>query len=314
MSTPSVLIATAKVRPGSEDAFTQWKAEHDAVMAKAPGYISSDIMPPDDHNDMWTILMNFDSDEAMSAWQKSPERAAIVGKLLPLVSGGDIGQAMKRDMPNVATPGTNVTQVIFSEIKPGKEDAYREWAARMQQEQSKYPGYKGMYLQPPGPGGTHWTTLLRFDTTQNLEKWLAAPERARMLKESQQYIVKEELMRLATSFPGWVPIKSDSGKQPPGWKAALLVLLGLYPIVMLEMVFLKLPFTFAVNMFFGNVISVALTSFVTIPGFIWLFKKWLFADENSKEENVKGNLILLGLFIAEVLFFWWFWAATGHKG
>lgn len=308
------MIATAKVRPGCEDAFTKWKAEHDTIVARFPGFISSDIMPPDEHSKMWTIVMNFKSDQDLKNWQQSKERAAVVSDLLPLVEGGDLGAAMTKEMPNVAIPGTNVTQVILSEVKPGKEDAYREWAARMQQEQSKYPGYKGMYLQPPADGGKHWTTLLRFDTTDHLEAWLNSPERARMLKESRQYIENEELMRLATSFPGWVPISPEAGKNPPGWKAALLVLLGLYPIVMLEMVFLHLPFTFAVNMFFGNVISVALTSFVTIPGFIHLFKKWLFADENSKGENLKGNVILLGLFTAEVVFFWWFWAVTGHKG
>ena len=61
MSSPAVLIATAKVRAGSEDAFAAWKARHDAALAKFPGYISSDIMPPDEHSDMWTIVLNFRS-------------------------------------------------------------------------------------------------------------------------------------------------------------------------------------------------------------------------------------------------------------
>jgi uncharacterized protein len=46
-------------------------------------------------------------------------------------------------------------------------------------------------------------------------------------------------MRLATSFPGWVPINPMTGKGPPNWKTALLVILGLFPIVMLEMRFLS---------------------------------------------------------------------------
>ena len=60
-----------------------------------------------------------------------------------------------------------------------------------------------------------------------------------MLKESQAFIEHEQLMRLATSFPGWVPIDPMTGKGPPNWKTALLVILGLFPIVMLEMRFLS---------------------------------------------------------------------------
>jgi antibiotic biosynthesis monooxygenase (ABM) superfamily enzyme len=37
-----------------------------------------------------------------------------------------------------------------------------------------------------------------------LEAWMNAPERKELLKESQALIEREQRMRLATSFPGWV--------------------------------------------------------------------------------------------------------------
>ena len=46
MSAPSILIATAKVRPGKESDFLAWQVRHNAVIAKFPGFVSSDIMPP----------------------------------------------------------------------------------------------------------------------------------------------------------------------------------------------------------------------------------------------------------------------------
>ncbi|MEO8205261.1 MAG: antibiotic biosynthesis monooxygenase [Chthoniobacterales bacterium] len=305
MSEPAILIATAKVRPGCEDAFATWKGRHDEVLAKFPGYLSSDIMPPDEHTDMWTILLNFKTHDDLTTWQTSKERADIVAELLPLVAGGNLGQAMQKEMPAEAQEGTNVTQIIVSKVKSGKADDYRKWAARMQLAQSKYPGYKGMYLQPPAEGESNWTTLMRFDTSEHLEGWLAAPERAALLKESKAFIEHEELMRLATSFPGWVPINPATGKGPPNWKTALLVLLGLYPIVMLEMRYLRLGLTPALGMFVGNVISVGLTSFVTMPLFVRWFGWWLFADETSpKGTEFKGNLLLTIIFVLEVVFFW----------
>jgi uncharacterized protein len=310
MSSPAVFIATAKVHPGSEDAFAAWKGRYDAAVAKFPGYISSDIVPPDEHSDMWTIVLNFSSSAELNAWQQSKERAAVMGELFPLVSGGNIGEVMKKEAPDSAQPATNVTQVILSQVKPGMEDEYRAWAARIQQAQSQYQGYRGMYLQPPGFNGGHWTTLLRFDTTEHLEAWLAAPERTKFLREAKAFIENEELMRLATSFPGWVPVNPVTGKGPPDWKTALLVLLGLYPIVVIELRFLNPVLSglgSSLATFIGNAISVAGTTFITMPLFVRAFGWWLFVDENSSKRTAPAGLaILVGLFAAEVAFFWRF--------
>jgi len=310
MSSPAVLIATAKVRPGSEDAFAAWKGRHDAAIAKFPGYISSDIMPPGEHSDMWIMVLNFKSATELHTWQQSKERAALIGELLPLVTGGDLGEIMKKETPEAAQPGTNITQVILSQVKPGMEEAYREWSARIQQAQSQYSGYRGMYLQPPASNEGHWTTLLRFDTTEHLEAWLAAPERAKLLQEAKAFIENEELMRLATSFPGWVPINPVTGKGPPDWKTALLILLGLYPIVVIELRFLN-PLLRGLNSslatFIGNAISVAGTTFITMPLFVRSFGWWLFVDKNSPKRTTPAGLaILTALFAAEVAFFWGF--------
>jgi len=313
MSSPAVLIATAKIRPGSEDAFAAWKGRHDAAVAAFTGFNSSDIMPPGEHDDTWTILLNFDSREHLSAWQESSQRAAILAELAPLTIGGNLGEMMQTDSAGAAQPGTTVTQVIFSRVKPGMEEGYRGWAARMQQAQARYPGYRGMYLQPPAPGGTHWITMLRFGTPEQMNAWMAAPERAAMLKEARAFIESEELLRLATSFPGWVPINPETGKGPPDWKTALLVLLGLYPIVALELLYLNpllsglVP---ALGIFIGNVLSVAATTFLTMPFSVRTFGWWLFTDpKQNPRAIVTGLALVAALFALEIGFvaalFWW---------
>ena len=211
MSSPAALIATAKVRAGSEDAFAAWKARHDAALAKFPGFISSDIMPPDKHSDMWTIILNFRSTSELTAWQQSKERAAIIGELLPLVAGGNFGEVMNREASDSAQPETTVTQVILSQVKPGMEDAYREWCARIQDAQARYPGYRGMYLQPPASNGGHWTTMLRFDTTEHLEGWLAArPMGSR--PDAQRALIP----RLRSSLRGRLPFRFHQIEVVPG--------------------------------------------------------------------------------------------------
>jgi len=159
-------------------------------------------------------------------------------------------------------------------------DAYCAWAARIQAAEAKHPGYRGMYLHSPQEKGGLWTTILRFDSEAHLEAWMNASERKDLLKESKFIIEHEALSRLATSFPGWVPLYPMTGKGPPDWKTALLVLLGLFPIVMLELRFLSpvlagLGLNSSFATFLGNALSVAATNFFTVEiALLWKLLPW----------------------------------------
>src|SRR5204862_372633 len=179
----AVLIATVKLRPGMDAEFTAWKAHSDLVVGKFPGFVGSDIIPPTrpDSNE-WTIILNFRSNEDLVVWQKSKERVEIIAEGVPLFEGGNFGEVVQTGESGDRT-ARDVTEVIFSKIKFGKEDTYREWAARMQCAQAKYPGYKGTFLQPPHEKGGFWTTIMRFDSASHLEGWMNAPERKEMLSE-----------------------------------------------------------------------------------------------------------------------------------
>lgn len=309
MSLPAVIIATVKLRPGSDEEFTAWKAFHDEVIGKFPGFLGSDIIPPtQEGSNEWTIMLNFATHEDAVAWQKSPDRTNVISAGVPIFDGGTIGEVI--DSNAAHRPDTNVTEVIFSKIKSGKEDDYRKWAARMQAAQAKSPGYKGMYFQPASEPGGIWTTIIRFDTAAHLEEWMASPSRKEMLSESSDFVEHEQLTRLATSFPGWVPVDPMTGEGPPNWKTAMLVLLGLFPIVMLELRFLNPIFaswgwnsSFAT--FIGNAVSVALTSFATMPLFVAWFGWWLFG-KTAKTAAVTwgGAAFILVLFALEVRILW----------
>ncbi len=313
MSQSAALIATARVRLGKEEAFSAWQAKHDIVIAAFPGYVSSDMVPPASGKagDPWTIILNFETEAELGNWQQSPERGAILGELVPLLEGGNFGETVKVG-ESAAAPNAEVTEVIFSKVMPGKADRYREWAGRIQAAQAKYPGYRGMYLQPPPHGAAdgHWTSILRFDSAAHLEAWMNAPERKTLLAETTEFIESEELMHLATAFPGWVPIDPMTGKGPPNWKAAMLVLLGLFPIVMLEMKYLSpilstLGLHASLATFIGNAISVALTSFFTMPWCVNWFGWWLFPKSDLAATNSRGVMIISLLYTIEVAALWW---------
>jgi uncharacterized protein len=310
MDAAAVLIATANVRPGMDDEFTAWKAHHDLVIGKFPGFVSSDIISPtrSDSNE-WTIILTFRSNEDLVRWQKSKERAEIIAEGVPLFEGGNVSEVVQSG-ESAERPDSDVTEVIFSKVKPGKEDTYREWAARIQSAQAKYPGYKGTFLQPPDEKGGFWTTIMRFDSPSHLEGWMNAPERKELVRESKAFIEHEQLTRLATSFPGWVPTDPKTGKGPPNWKAGMLVLLGLFPIVMLESFFVMphlASLNFSLALFIGNSVSVALTTYLTMPLFIRTLNWWLLPKPDApKSVHWKGTLLIFAFYALSVAIFWKF--------
>src|SRR5258708_31077105 len=113
MSTPAIIIATVKLRPGRDAQFTAWKAYNDPVIGKFPGFVGSDIIPPTrpDSNE-WTIILNFRSNEDLVVWQKSKERAEIIAEGLPLFEGSNFSEVVQTGESG-DRPDSNVTEVIF---------------------------------------------------------------------------------------------------------------------------------------------------------------------------------------------------------
>lgn len=309
MSAFAVLIATVRVRPGMDDAFALWKAKHDTVIGKFPGFVGNDTIPPSPPGSEWTLILNFRTPEDATAWQRSPERREIVAQGVSFFEGGTLGEVVQTGGAG-SVPDSTVTEVIFSRIKPGREGDYRDWAARIQAAQAKYPGYRGEFIQPPSSEGGMWTTIIRFDTVGQLEAWLNAPERKKLLEESQAFVESEQHTQLATSFPGWVPVDPATGQGPPDWKTAMLVLLVLFPVVMLEMRFLSPVLSqwglhASLATFIGNAISVAITSLITMPLMVRWFGWWLFPTKDAPPAlSLKGVFLLLGLYTLEVATLW----------
>jgi uncharacterized protein len=312
MSSTAALALSAKVRPGAVTAFFDWQLAHNKALCAFAGFTSCDVIaPPDAASTTWTVVLNFRSEQDLIAWRDSAQRATLAAAAHTFLDG----QALQERMATSAspdTPETTVTEVIFSYIKPGMEEAYRAWTFKIQAAQAKYPGYRGSYLQPPTtPLGRNWTTLLRYASTHELEAWMASPERAALLEESKAFIDNEEFMRFGTAFPGWVPVRQKDGESAAAWKIALLVLLTLFPVVMLEIRFLSplmahWHLNASMETFIGNALSVAITSFLTVPACIRWFDWWLFPEKSqARRITLQGAGLLATLFALEIAFFAW---------
>jgi len=312
MADSVTLIASGHVRAGMGEVLAGWHARQADALSRQSGFLSTDLLPPrsGDKSDIWTIRISFASLEDLEAWQSSAACRDLLVAAAPLLVGG-VFEERREQEDSLPGSRSDVTEVIFSKVRAGMSDQFRGWAQRIQAAQAGYPGYLGMYLQPPQGGGEgHWVTILRYDSASHLEAWMDSRQRADLLAESRQFMEREELIRITTSFPGWVPVDPVSGQGPPNWKTAMLVLLGLYPIVMLELRLLNpvvsaLGIHGAMGTFIGNSISVALTSFLTMPRFVQTFNWWLFPGIASPRALTRrGVQIICLLYVLEVAVLW----------
>jgi len=309
--TPKVATAvtTVLVRQGEEGAFAGWLAELNKIVATFPGYISAVVIPPSPPAQSdWVMVQRFQTLEQLGAWLDSDKRRSLLDKSASLLVDEGTTNVFEGSSTE-RSPQDMVTEIITVSVKPGMEEAYRDWVDRIRQVEARFPGYQGLELQPPIPGlQDDWVSLLRFDTAEHLNAWLESDARRTALKEVEQFTDTRE-RQVATAFSGWFTFADAPGQVPPSWKQSMIVLLTLYPIVMLEQMFLN-PLLHSLDMaeaiFIGNLLSVAATGFVLIPLALRAFEWWLLPKSNdSPGVEIAGNALIIGLYALSVAVFAW---------
>jgi antibiotic biosynthesis monooxygenase (ABM) superfamily enzyme len=305
-SEPSTLLLCARILPGRDKAFAQWQIAWQTA-ALAAGALSVEFWPPAAPDQLEAVVTaRFASIDDLRKWRRGEQHRALVEQATPLVEGGLVMQLVGQAAVEYSVRH-GVTMVMVTDIKPGKEPAYRAWVDRIQKLQATFPGYIGSFVQPPQHNETGWTTVLRFDSAAHLDGWLKSEARAAMVKESEPLVQGFHAQRVDTSFPGWVPSDPATGKPPNMWKTACLVLLTLFPLVMLEIRFLNPHLTAlnpAVSTFIGNAITVALTTWPLMPIAIWGFHAWLYPDNKPRWLVTTMPILLVLCYALEIALLW----------
>jgi antibiotic biosynthesis monooxygenase (ABM) superfamily enzyme len=302
----STLLLCARVGPDDQVAFAQWQVSWQTA-ALASGAESVEFWPPAPPDQLeWVAVARFASVATLRKWRRGEQNRKLVEQVMPLVEGGVVMQLVGQAAVDYSVKH-GVTMVMVTEIKSGKEAAYRAWADRIQKLQATFPGYIGSFVQPPQHNEKGWTTVLRFDSAANLEKWLKSKPRAEMIKESEELVEGFHAQRVDTSFPGWVPSDPATGKPPNLWKTASLVLLTLFPVIMLELRFLNPQLATlnpAARTFIGNAISVAVTTWPLMPLAIYGFHAWLFPENRPRWLVLTMPIVLVLCYVIEIALLW----------
>lgn len=172
-----------------------------------------------------------------------------------------------------------VTTIFTRVVRPGLETQYEDWLAGISRSSSGFAGNRGTTILRPADGREEYVAITQFDTQHNLDDWLESAERANWLAKLRVIdICREEVMSLA-GMERWFTLQGKSNDHmPPRYKTALLILLGLYPLV-LVLDFVLSPLLTGlpgpVQVLLSLMISVAMMVWIVLPRLTQLFSGWL---------------------------------------
>jgi antibiotic biosynthesis monooxygenase (ABM) superfamily enzyme len=91
---PVTVTVARVVRPELQDDFERWADEVQQLLATFPGNLGSSLLRPGPGSDEFHLVFRFTDDEALSAWERSPERAAALARVHQLVEDSRTARAV----------------------------------------------------------------------------------------------------------------------------------------------------------------------------------------------------------------------------
>lgn len=294
----ATVVISLRVGEGKEKEFRSWQDGVTDTVRGFAGFEDAELHEPDSgEENAWVMVYRFSDIDRLTAWLDSGTRQELLEKGRHLFEEEPrqevlVGEAPVRDA---------VTAVISHEVRPGRERDFVRWQGRMRKVQEGFPGFMGFELFQPVPGVQEkWVAVLRFDTRENLDGWLESDDRKKLLEEGSGYFADYDVQKVRSAFSGWFRFEDEStGRVPPNWKQAMSVLLALYPTVMILNLTVGKALQGAgvpqyLGLFMGNVLSVAVLTWLAMPLVNRVLRSWLASgEEDSRTTRFAGTAVVV---------------------
>ncbi|OAT33787.1 antibiotic biosynthesis monooxygenase [Buttiauxella brennerae ATCC 51605] len=83
------LVITHAIKSGQAARYEQWLERIMPTAARYPGHLGVHVIRPTTGNDVYNIVIRFDTLENLTAWTKSAEREVLVDEIKPILSQDD---------------------------------------------------------------------------------------------------------------------------------------------------------------------------------------------------------------------------------
>ena len=200
------------------------------------------------------------------------------------------------------------SSLVTEHIVPkGKDFAFKKWHSYLVECSKRHDGFLRCDLCPPlrcKDPVVKWYYITHFDSPEHLQQWIESSDRQQLLESGQEIFSAYRFKSFTTGLEGWFSMQSGNseykGLGPPRWKQILAVVLGLYPVVMIQaiafsMLNLMQSWSLAYSMVVNNLITSTVLSFLVMPSISQRLSFWLQPAyiKMSNRKNVIGTIIVL---------------------
>jgi antibiotic biosynthesis monooxygenase (ABM) superfamily enzyme len=182
-------------------------------------------------------------------------------------------------------PGASVTFVVQHRVRADAFDRYEEWLKRIVAVCSTYPGYQGVHIIRPVAGDNEYSTIVRFATFADAERWCKSADRPRLIAEIGDILEREDQARIETGIDFWFTPAQGKHPQARPWKQWLVTTSVIWPLtvvipMLFEPLFQAVPWLGAPGLREGLVVAVtvALVVFVIMPRYVRAIASWLYSS------------------------------------
>ncbi len=295
MSGTATIIVGQAIRPGFEGEFVQWQQKVTTEASRYPGYLSSDLVPPNANQSDWTAVYRFDSVGNAQRWLDSSTRQDLLDRAEPIL----LGPGTRQIISDGNEANDALLTVLFTHRVPeGQAQEFLAWCSTIAEREREFPGFRGMEIFRPIDGvQTEWNTCLKFDTAEHLDAWLTSDERKETLKTGAFGDFK--MRRIDHSFGNWFSLTDQAASPPSNFKTAIAVWMGLYPTVtILSLLTVPLGMQMWESMLLGNLLSSFIMSYLTMPFYGNPILKWWLQPKPQAPQprtNISGMALVLAI-------------------
>jgi uncharacterized protein len=130
-----------------------------------------------------------------------------------------------------------VTMVYSWIVKPGKEELFKEKMHEIHKVARRFPGHMGVTTLQSQSSKNSFSTVLRFDSADNMHTWLNSPERRKLILPIYK-IAQINKNAEATGLETWFNLPGITTSAPSKWKMVTTTFIGLYPLSLLFTLFI----------------------------------------------------------------------------
>ena len=183
-----------------------------------------------------------------------------------------------------------IVVVITRKITEGKDEEYELWLQKIKNIESQQKGFiSHEHLVPIDGYQQSWTSIIRFDTRENLEQWMSSAQQKQIVEEVKKICSNVQIRSSWGVYEGLFrdPNEPNGKHHIPTWKMTLTIILSLYPTVYLishAFSWLVESWPFAIKLLFMNTVAVIVMSWVSLPFVKKIIDKWLVRDNTTPNQ------------------------------